>query len=406
MRRYFGGSASSFILTHYSDRLPWFAARNAYALLLAERRRAGASVIDLTISNPTEALADYPHAAIASAYGEIGDFTYQPAALGTLQARSAIADWSAAHKMPLAPGRIALTASTSEAYSILFKLLCNPGDEVLIPNPSYPLFEYLAKAEAVKTVPYRLAYDGAWFLDLDSVKRAISARSKAIVLVNPNNPTGSFLRKGEVDALKSLAASHGLALICDEVFMTYPTAKTADHVLSLIGHNELLSFSLNGLSKAAGMPQMKLAWIVVNGPHEEADSALEKLDLLFDNYLSVATPVQQALGSLFEIGIGIHSQIDSRLLENRAALNVFADSAVSVLPSEGGWSAILRVPAVQTEEAWISSLLLDHGVVIQPGYFYDMPKEAYLVVSLLTQPADFSTGVGRLRQLVASSLNR
>jgi aspartate/methionine/tyrosine aminotransferase len=406
MRRYFGGSASSFILTHYSDRLPWFAARNAYALLLAERRRAGASVIDLTISNPTEALADYPHAAIASAYGEIGDFTYQPAALGTLQARSAIADWSAAHKMPLAPGRIALTASTSEAYSILFKLLCNPGDEVLIPNPSYPLFEYLAKAEAVKTVPYRLAYDGAWFLDLDSVKRAISARSKAIVLVNPNNPTGSFLRKGEVDALKSLAASHGLALICDEVFMTYPTAKTADHVLSLIGHNELLSFSLNGLSKAAGMPQMKLAWIVVNGPHEEADSALEKLDLLFDNYLSVATPVQQALGSLFEIGIGIHSQIDSRLLENRAALNVFADSAVSVLPSEGGWSAILRVPAVQTEEAWISSSLLDHGVVIQPGYFYDMPQEAYLVVSLLTQPADFSTGVGRLRELVASSLNR
>ncbi len=401
MRRYFGGSASSLILTRYSHRLPWLAPRNPYGLLLAERRRAGASLLDLTITNPTEALPDYPHAAIARANGAISDFTYQPSALGMLQARSAVAGWYAGQAMLLDPRRIALTASTSEAYSTLFKLLCDPGDEVLIPNPSYPLFEYLAKAEAVATVPYRLAYDGAWFLDLDSVKRAISIRSKAIVLVNPNNPTGSFLRKAEVDALKSLAMSHGLALICDEVFMTYPFAWATDRVPSLIGHNEVLSFSLNGLSKAVGMPQMKLAWIVVNGPEEETDSALEKLDLLLDNYLSVGTPVQQSAGALLRLGSKIHTQIDSRMRYNLAALHAFADSAIKVLPCEGGWSAILRVPAVQSEEAWISSLLLEHGVVIQPGYFFDMAREAYLVASLLTPPEVFFTGLERLHQLAA-----
>jgi len=412
MRRYFGGSASFLLLalsysragntlTQYSDRLPWSTPSNAYALLLAERRHAGASLLDLTISNPSEALADYPHADLARAYGEITDFTYQPAALGIPQARLAIADWYAARAIPASAQRLAITASTSEAYSLLFKLLCNPGDEVLIPQPSYPLFEYLAKAEGVKTVPYRLSYDGGWFLDLDSVKRAISARSKAIVLVNPNNPTGSFLRKAELAALQSLAIGHGLALLCDEVFMTYPAGEASGRVTTLIGQNEVLSFSLNGLSKAAGMPQMKLAWMAVNGPGDEVASALARLDLLLDNYLSVATPVQQALGGLLRIGEAIHSNIDARLRQNRVALQIMGDSPIEVLACEGGWSAILRVPTVLTEDAWITNLLIEQNVVIQPGYFYDMVNEAYLVVSLLAKPEDFSVGIERLRQLAA-----
>lgn len=391
-------------MNRYSDRLPWSAPSNAYTLLLQQRRLAGDSLLDLTISNPTEAFADYPHKEIAVSYCAIGDFSYQPAPLGLAEARLAIANWYEIQGIQAPPNRIALTASTSEAYSILFKLLCDPGDEVLIPNPSYPLFEYLARAEAVKTSPYRLSYDGGWFVDLDSVKRAISARSKAIIVVNPNNPTGSFLRKRELQELSALAASHGVALISDEVFMTYPAVtytdvEAPDRISTLIGQNEVLSFSLNGLSKAAGMPQMKLAWMVVNGPEREANSALGKLELLLDNYLSVGTPVQRALGSLLRNGAAIHAKINSRLRRNRETLARFKDHAVEALSCEGGWSAILRVPTVQTEEGWITSLLSEHGVVVQPGYFYDMASEAYLVLSLLAKPDDFAEGISRLGRL-------
>jgi len=277
-------------------------------------------------------------------------------------------------------------------------LLCNPGDEVLIPTPSYPLFEYLAQADGVKTAPYRLAYDGGWFIDFDSVTEAISSRSKAIVVVNPNNPTGSFLKAREWNALLEVAARRELTLISDEVFMTYPTVPANDRVRSLIGRNEVLSFSLNGLSKAAGMPQMKLGWMVVNGPQEEAFAALGKLELLLDTYLSVSTPVQQALPQLLVLGAAIHSQIDDRLRQNREALALLRDSPIETLASEAGWSAILRVPAVRTEEAWISSLLMEHGIVVQPGYFYDMPAEAYLVVSLLASPGKFAAGIDRLKR--------
>jgi aspartate/methionine/tyrosine aminotransferase len=373
--------------------------KNAYSMLLERKRRAGEPLLDLTVSNPTEALADYPHAGIARAYGGIGDFEYQPDALGALSARGSIAEWYARQGMIVPTNRIALCASTSEAYSLLFKLLCNPGDEVLIPTPSYPLFEYLAQADGVKTAPYRLAYDGGWFIDFDSVTEAISSRSKAIVVVNPNNPTGSFLKAREWNALLEVAARRELTLISDEVFMTYPTVPANDRVRSLIGRNEVLSFSLNGLSKAAGMPQMKLGWMVVNGPQEEAFAALGKLELLLDTYLSVSTPVQQALPQLLVLGAAIHSQIDDRLRQNREALALLRDSPIETLASEAGWSAILRVPAVRTEEAWISSLLMEHGIVVQPGYFYDMPAEAYLVVSLLASPGKFAAGIDRLKRL-------
>jgi aspartate/methionine/tyrosine aminotransferase len=386
-------------LNRYSERLPWSTPQNAYSALLEQKRLAGDSLLDLSCSNPTQALPNYPHAEIAHAFGAIADFQYEPQALGAPRARDDIAHWYAQQGIVVSGNRIALCASTSEAYSILFKLLCNPGDEVLIPNPSYPLLEYLAQAEAVKTAPYRLFYEGGWFIDLDSVRNAISARTKAVVLVNPNNPTGSFVKAAELDALSEIAVRYELSLISDEVFMTYPVSGVADRVRSLIGHDEILSFSLNGLSKTAGMPQMKLGWMVVNGPEEEARAALGKLELLLDTYLSVGTPVQRALPSLFSTGDVIHSQIGERLRRNGEALAALERSPIQTLVSEAGWSAILRVPAIRTEEAWMTSLLIDHGIVVQPGYFFDMATEAYLVVSLLSNPEQFAAGLTTLKQL-------
>ena len=390
-------------LNRYSARLPWSTPQNSYSLLLQRIRRAGSELLDLTVANPTHALADYPHAEIARALGAIRDFRYEPDPLGSSGARHAIATWYEAQGIQVAENRIALTASTSEAYAMLFKLLCDPRDEVLVPNPSYPLFEYLARAEGVMTSPYRLGYDGGWYLDIDSVRQALSTRSKAIVVVNPNNPTGSYLKDREVAQLTALAAEHRCALVSDEVFMTYPAASTSAQTSSLIGNEGALCFSLNGLSKAAGMPQMKLGWIVASGPADEADAAIGRLELLLDNYLSVGTPVQKALPELLRIGSGVHAKINARLRRNTAELNMLRNSAVHVLASEGGWSAILQVPSVLSEEVWIGRLLMEHGVIVQPGYFYDMAQEAYLVVSLLADPADFAPGIDRVR-LVADSL--
>ena len=379
-------------LTRFSERLAWSTPRNSYSLLLEEKRQGGMRLLDLTSANPTEVFPDYPHQDLARALGAISSFRYEPMALGTKLARQTVAAWYAGLQgICASAGRIALTASTSEAYAVLFKLLCDPGDEILVPFPSYPLFEYLARAETVKTVPYQLSYDGSWFIDFESVKRGISARTKAIVLVNPNNPTGSFLKRQEASQVAELAGTHELALISDEVFMSYPTAAEPQpsQVRSLIGHDDVLSFSLNGLSKAAGMPQMKLAWIAVNGPPREVDSALAKLELLLDSYLSVATPVQCALPELLRIGGAIQKSIGARLDENRHILGALRNTSVELLASEGGWSAILQVPNIRSEEDWVAKLLAEEGIVIQPGYFYDMAREAFLVVSLITDPAEF-----------------
>ena len=236
-------------LPRSSKRLVWSTPRNAYSLLLEEKRRSGVQLFDLTTANPSEALADYPHQELASAFGAITDFRYEPDPLGGKLARQTIAAWYLDQTIPVTAENIALTASTSEGYAILFKLLCDPGDEILIPSPSYPLFEYLARGESVKTVPYQLNYDGAWFIDFESVERAVSPRSKALVVVNPNNPTGSFLKTEEQKHLASLAQKHSLALISDEVFMSYPTteADQPERVRTLIGKDDVLSFSLNGL---------------------------------------------------------------------------------------------------------------------------------------------------------------
>jgi aspartate/methionine/tyrosine aminotransferase len=321
-------------------------------------------VLDLTESNPTHAGIDYP-AHIPR---------YEPQPFGLASAREIIARQCGA---PV--DRVVLTASTSEAYSWLFKLFCDPGDEVLVPRPSYPLFEYLAALESVKVSHYNLFYDHGWHIDFHTVK--VTPRTKAIVLVNPNNPTGHFIKQHELAELVAL----GLPIISDEVFRDYIVDSAADAVRTLQGLEGAMVFTLNGLSKTVGLPQMKLAWMVATGP---ATEALERLEIIADTYLSLGTPVQLALPELLKLREPVQAQITDRVREN---LNYLRTTELRVLNVEAGWYAIV----VHDEDAVIS-LLRDHDVLVQPGYFYDFEKAGYLVVSLLTPPDVFREGIGRL----------
>jgi alanine-synthesizing transaminase len=388
-------------LYRFSRRLSWTSLPNELSELIRQKREAAERLLDLTISNPTEALEDYPHEQVAGALGRVRDLTYRPDPAGQQPARRAIAGYYAARNIAIEPERLLLTASTSEAYALLFKLFSDPEQDVLAPLPSYPLFEYLAAAEGARVAPYRLRYDGSWYLDFESLRRSISPRTRAIVVVNPNNPTGSFLKRREVDELFALAAEHELPIISDEVFMDYEAGDGDDRVRSLIGNRATLTFSLNGLSKAAGMPQMKLAWIGISGPEAACQTARQRLELLSDTYLSVNTPVQCALPELLRIGSEVRERIARHIAQNRSALNAaLEDTAAHCLHIEGGWTAILQLPSVMDEETWIKRLLAEHNVIVQPGYFFDMDSEAYAVVSLITRPALFREGVQRLKELI------
>jgi aspartate/methionine/tyrosine aminotransferase len=375
------------------------APQNQFSILLAGLRAEGRPLLDLTVSNPTEALASYPHNDISKALGWVSNFLYQPDPLGNRKARQAIAAYleQRVSGLQLSPDHIALTASTSEGYSVLFKLLADPGDEVLIPTPSYPLFDFLAELENVKLRPYKLAYDGSWFIDFASLEANVSERSRALILVNPNNPTGSFLHKGEFARLRDFVLKHHLPVISDEVFMEYALGQTDEVVTTLMAQHDFLTFTLNGLSKCAGMPQMKLGWITINGPQDERHQAMADLELILDTYLSVGAPVQLAAERLLIIGENIKQQIRTRVLANLQQLDqLVTGSAVTRLHSQGGWSAILRVPQILSEEQWITRLLLEQQIIVQPGYFFDMPGDSYLVVSLLTDEKIFAEGIQRI----------
>jgi alanine-synthesizing transaminase len=395
-------------LHRYSDRLAaLMAPANQFSILCSKLRHQDRPLLDLTISNPTEALADYPHSEIAKALGSITSFQYQPEPFGNLAARTAIVHYLERRTsgLKLSPAHLALTASTSEAYGLLFKLLANPDDEVLVPTPSYPLFDYLARLESVNLRPYRLRYDGSWFIDFESLESAVSARTRAIVLVNPNNPTGSFLKDTEFGRLRDFALSHHLPLISDEVFTDYQFGESSNRLTTFNGRNELLCFTLNGLSKSAGLPQMKLGWIAVNGPQHERDEACERLEMILDTYLSVSAPVQLATEALLIVGNNIHALIRSRIAQNLSLLDeLLANQKVHRLHTEGGWSAVLRVPQTLSEEDWITRLLVQHGVIVQPGYFFDMSfdtsgEASFLIVSLLTPELTFANGIRRMLEL-------
>lgn len=387
----------------YSKRLSWSFSSNFLSRLIAGKHKSGARLLDLTVSNPTESFDDYPFPAIARAYAAIEEFRYRPNPFGNQRSRLEVARYYERRGIVISPDQILLTASTSEAYSVLFKLLCNPGDEILVPLPSYPLFEYLASLEAVEINPYRLEYDGSWFVDFASLRQAISSRTRAIVVVNPNNPTGSFVKKSEVEILLELAERNAIPIISDEVFMDYSLGADARRVKTLIGYDSVLSFSLNGLSKAAGMPQMKLAWMAVNGSEGDRKIASERLELILDTYLSVGTPVQSVLPELLSIGQGIQERIRLRTHENLKALDAaLSGSPARRLSCEGGWSAIIHLPRTLSEEDWLTRLLQEQNVIAQPGYFFDMAAEAYVVVSLITPEDEFREGIQRLRQLASS----
>lgn len=384
----------------YSQRLSWNLSSNSLSRLIQEKRLHGVPLLDLTISNPTQAFADYPHEAIRRAYGRVGDFTYEPDPFGDERSRRAIAGWYAKRGVSISPERLVLTASSSEAYALLFKLFCDPGDEILAPVPSYPLFEFLAQLECVHIVGYQLRYDGAWFIDFRNLRERISERTRAIVVVNPNNPTGSFLKKCERAELLELASERALPIICDEVFMDYSLEAREERVTTWIGSGSVLSFSLNGLSKSAGMPQMKLGWIAIGGSPDEQTVARERLEILCDTYLSVSTPVQRSLPELLEIGHGIQQQILERTVRNLNLLDrLLEHSAAHRLHSEGGWSAILRLPQTWTEDEWAAQLVEQQGVIVHPGFFFDMDSEPYAVVSLITPPDVFEEGIRRLALL-------
>jgi alanine-synthesizing transaminase len=384
----------------FSSRLHWDSRTNRLTQALEARRRDGARILDLIESNPTRAGFEYPPE-IVRAFDDPRMLVYEPSPAGAAEAREAVASYYAARGQRVETARILLTASTSEAYAWLFKLLSDAGDHVLVPRPSYPLFEFLANLESVEVRPYPLAYHGGWAIDLDSLAAAVSERTRAVVLVNPNNPTGSYVKRTEIQALSRLCAERRMALISDEVFSDYALGPGAERISTLVGVEECLAFSMSGLSKVAGLPQMKLGWIVTSGPAELRAEALEKLEWIADTYLSVSTPVSCAAARLLASGVLVQRQIRERTAGNLAvAREMLAGSAANILAVEGGWYITVRMPRIRGEEDWAIQLLTQEGVLTQPGFFYDFESEAFLIVSLLTMPEVFREGVARLRRAV------
>ncbi len=402
----------------FSARLPWDHSENALARCERERRAAGQPILDLTESNPTRVGLRYPTEALRDALGAGAMHSYDPAPFGLASAREAVARGYRAVAGSIDAGQIMVTASSSESYALLFKLLCDPGDAVLVPEPSYPLFDYLARLEGVRSIGYRLAYDGDWHIDFDSLAAAQAragtasgGRARALVVVNPNNPTGSFVGASDLARLAEVAPAGDLAVISDEVFADYRFAEErfaarAPAAPCLAGAPAIttraLTFSLGGLSKASGLPHLKLGWIAVGGPPRLTRDALARLELINDTYLSVAGPVQRALPRLLELGAGIRTAIQHRVARNRSRLLAALGPGCpcTCLNAEGGWTAILRVPDLAgdgaSDERWALRLLAEDGVLVHPGYLFDMPAGAYLVVSLLPEPDTFERGIAAI----------
>jgi alanine-synthesizing transaminase len=395
----------------FSSRLPSSLAPNALTQAAQALRARGVAWIDLTETNPTAVGLEYP-TDVLLALAHPNARRYTPEARGLRVAREAIAGDYARRGRQVSADRVVVTASTSEAYSILFKLLCDPGDAVLVPQPSYPLFDLLARLEAVALRPYRLVDHDGWSIDRQTVLDALQAMTsavRAVLVVSPNNPTGSILRRADADWLAAECARRDVALIVDEVFADYPLAarSAADRPIpddpladsSLTSPNApCLTFSLGGLSKSAGLPQLKLGWIAAGGPDALVGQSLERLDVICDTYLSVSTLVQAAAPAFIEAGAGIRSAIQARVRRNLEALRetLRARPEMTLLEPDAGWSAVWRIPAIESEEALVLRLLTESHVLVHPGYFFDFAREAFLVTSLLPQPQAFDDGIGRV----------
>lgn len=370
-------------------------------MAIDEARASGRSFLDLTVSNPTRAGITYNKAAILESLQNEGSLDYDPQPKGLPAAREAVADYYGARNEQVDSDSLVLTSGTSEGYSYVFRLLANPGDEILVPKPSYPLFDFLADLQDVKLTPYPLLYDHGWQIDFHSLERAVGPATRGIVLVNPNNPTGSYVNQAERERLNDLCLEHGLALIVDEVFLDYALDNVAHP--SFATNTGALTFTLSGLSKISALPQMKLAWIAVSGPAKLAVEATSRLEVVADTYLSVGAPVQLAARAMLEQRHAVQSQIAARVRENLAELDrqLALQKTCSRLAVEGGWYAILRVPVTQSDEDLAIALLREKGVLVHPGHFYDFPEDGFLVLSLIAMPAEFSSGLEKVLDVFA-----
>jgi len=379
------------VSVRFSRRVPADLRPNRISETLA---RLGAPPFDLTASNPTACGIPYPDGLLA-ALADPAALRYRPDPRGVRSARAAVAGEYRRHGVTLDPDRIVLTASTSEAYAFIFKLLCEPGETVLTPLPSYPLFEHLARVEGVGAQAYHLEPEAGWRLDLGEIAAA-GDDVRGVVVVHPNNPTGSLVPAADARELARLCQRRGWALIADEVFLDY--LFDGSGATSFAASADALTFTLGGLSKSLGLPQLKLAWIAVGGPDDAVGAALARLEFIADTFLSVATPVQLALPALLRTGAGVRDAIAARCRANLSRLRAAARGcpAVSVLPADGGWSAVLRVPAVIGEEELVLTLLAEDGVAVQPGFFFDFPRDGYLVLSLLPAEEVFDGGIARV----------
>ena len=380
----------------FSSRTRWDTSPNRLAACLDKRRRQGLPIVDLTESNPTRCGFTYDPEPILQELASAASLRYEPDPRGLAAAREAVAEYYADRQARVSSDRIILATGTSEAYAFLFRLLADPGDEILAPSPSYPLLDFLAEMNDVNLVTYPLLYENGWRIDLEQLAAAISPRSRAIVVVTPNNPTGSFLQHGEIERLIELANDHDLALIADEVFRDYSWAPESSQPDSLATVEDCLAFTLSGLSKIAALPQMKLAWIVTNGPSLLVDDALRRLEVIADIYLSVSTPVQQAAGALLAQGDRLRPQLLERIRENLAFLDGSLTRRLRRLEAEGGWYAMLQVPGIADDEDWAVRLLEEDGVYVHPGQFFGFSQEGHLVISLIPPEEIFRKGMASL----------
>jgi alanine-synthesizing transaminase len=387
----------------FSDRTNWKLTRNRLTEALEEVRASRAHVLDLTISNPTRAGLRYDEPQILQSLASPQAMDYDPQPRGLPSARAAVAAYyQTAHQIDLDPERLILTTSTSEGYSFVFRLLCNAGDELLVPKPSYPLFEFLADLQDVKLMPYPLIYDHGWQMDFPSLQKAVTKRTRGVVVVHPNNPTGSYVHPQEQESLNHFCRKHELAFIADEVFLDY--AHDLAPRQSFAANQDVLTFTLSGVSKISALPQMKVAWIVTNGPAKDVESAQARLEVIADTYLSMNAPIQWAIPVLLDVRKSIQQQLLDRVLGNLCELDrqLAAQKTCQRLTVEGGWYAVLRVPVTQTDEELAVDLLRRQSVLVHPGHFYDFPADGYLVLSLITPENEFSEGIKRLLELLSS----
>jgi alanine-synthesizing transaminase len=383
----------------FSDRTNWNLKPNRLAEALERHKSSGRKLLDLSASNPTECGFSYNALAIMRALCSPASLQYHPDPRGMKTAREAVSAYYAARGERVSIDELLLTASTSEAYSFVFRLLCNPGDELLIPTPSYPLFDFLADINDIKLIRYSLFYDHGWHIDIHALKQAITPRTRGMILVHPNNPTGHFTKTEEIAQLNEICAANQMAIIADEVFLDFSLGAAQK---SFVANSASLTFTMSGISKISGLPQMKFAWLAVNGPKEVKREALARLEMIADTYLSLNAPIQLAAPVLLQQRATFQQQLMGRVRNNLAELDaqLAEERKVSRLEVEGGWYAVLRIPATRPDEELAIELLEKHDVYLHPGHFYDFPGDGHMIVSLITPEPDFREGLRRILSAV------